>query len=231
MKNRIAVVAGGTGLVGGELVRELLIDPDWNKVYLLVRKPLEWIHPKLEQILVDWEGVFDLPQGITDAFCILGTTISKAGSKENFHKVDYEYPVIFAKAAKKAGAGGFFIVTALGADQNSLIFYNKVKGQVEAEIAKVGFAVFGVFRPSVLDGDRKEFRFGEKIIQTLAIFINPFLIGPVRKYRSIHSKIVGKAMLNLAWSDKKGNFILESDTIQLLGTSSARANIQSILKN
>ncbi|PJZ66302.1 oxidoreductase [Leptospira wolffii] len=229
MNNRIGIVAGATGLVGGELLQELLIDPTWSKVYVLVRRPLEWSHPKLETILIDWDRFPALPAGITDAFCCLGTTISQAGSKENFRKVDYEYAVSYAKAAKNAGADSFHIVTALGSDPHSLIFYNRVKGEAEAEIRKIGFSSLGIFRPSLLDGDRKEFRLGEKIGQVLAILINPLLFGPIRKYRSIQGKTVAKAMLNLAWSGKKGTFLVESDRIQVLGTSSARSNLDSIL--
>ncbi|GBF37959.1 oxidoreductase [Leptospira johnsonii] len=229
MNHRVAIVAGGTGLVGGELVQELLIDPSWDKVYLLVRKPLEWTHAKLELILTDWEKLPELPQGVTDAFCTLGTTIGKAGSKEKFKKVDLEYPISFAKVCKEKGVKSFFIVTALGADPNSFVFYNQVKGEVEAEISKLGFETFGIFRPSLLEGDRKEFRLGEKIGSKLAFLINPLLLGPFKKYRSIHAKTVAKSMVNLAWSDQKGKKIIESDKIQVLGSSSARANLDSIL--
>ncbi|PJZ76616.1 oxidoreductase [Leptospira neocaledonica] len=229
MNHRVAIVAGGTGLVGGELVQELLIDPSWDKVYLLVRKPLEWTHSKLELILTDWEKLPEFPQGITDAFCTLGTTIGKAGSKENFKKVDLEYPARFAKASKENGVKSFFIVTALGADSNSFAFYNQVKGEVETEISKLGFETFGIFRPSLLEGDRKEFRLAEKIGSKLAFLINPLLLGPLKKYRSIHAKTVAKSMLNLAWSAQKGKKIIESDKIQVLGSSSARANLHSIL--
>lgn len=228
MNHRVAIIAGGTGLVGGELVQELLIDPSWDKVYLLVRKPLGWTHSKLELILTDWEKLPEFPQGITDAFCTLGTTIGKAGSKENFKKVDFEYPFSFAKAAREKGVKSFFIVTALGADTNSFVFYNQVKGEVEEEISKLGFETFGIFRPSLLEGDRKEFRLGEKIGAKLAFLINPLLLGPLKKYRSIHAKTVAKSMLNLAWSGKKGKQIIESDQIQILGSSSARANLDSI---
>ncbi|TGK05396.1 oxidoreductase [Leptospira langatensis] len=229
MKNRVAIVAGGTGLVGGELVRELLIDPDWDKVYLLARKPVEWTHAKLELILTDWEHLSNFPKNITDAFCTLGTTIAKAGTKENFKKVDLDYVVSFAKAAREAGAKSFFVVTALGADPNSFVFYNKVKGQAEEEIAKIDFETVGIFRPSLLDGERKEFRLGEKIGQVVAVLLNSLLIGPIRKYRSIQARTVAKAMLNLAWSSKKGKFKIESDKIQKLGDGSARANMEYIL--
>ncbi|TGK43681.1 oxidoreductase [Leptospira andrefontaineae] len=230
MNHRVAIIAGGTGLVGGELVQELLIDPSWDKVYLLVRKPLEWTHSKLELILTDWEKLNEFPEGVvTDAFCTLGTTIGKAGSKENFKKVDLEYPIRFAKVAKEKGVKSFFIVTALGSDPNSFVFYNQVKGEVEAEISKLGFETFGIFRPSLLEGDRKEFRLGEKIGSKLAFLINPLLLGPLKKYRSIHAKTVARSMLNLAWSGKKGNHIIESDKIAVLGSSSARGNLENLI--
>ncbi|EPG75782.1 NADH(P)-binding protein, PF13460 family [Leptospira fainei serovar Hurstbridge str. BUT 6] len=230
MKNRIAVVAGGTGLVGSQLVRELLLDADWDKVYMIVRRPLSWSHPKLEPILVDWNHFPDLPKGVTDAFSALGTTIKQAGSREDFRKVDFDYAITFAKAAKSIGAKGFSLVSALGADPESIVFYNKVKGELEREISRLGFEYLGIFRPSLLEGDRKEFRIGEKIGAILAIFLNPILIGPLKKYRSIEGTVVAKAMLNVAWADLRGNIIIDSDKIQELGSSNVRAKISEILK-
>ncbi|EQA36657.1 NAD(P)H-binding protein, PF13460 family [Leptospira inadai serovar Lyme str. 10] len=230
MKHRIAVVAGGTGLVGGQLVRELLLDADWDKVYVIVRKPLSWSHPKLEPILVDWNRFPDLPKGITDAFSALGTTIQQAGTRENFRKVDFDYAISFAKAAKSNGVRGFSLISSLGADSKSIVFYNKVKGEVEGEISRLGFEYLGIFRPSLLEGDRKEFRIGEKIGAILAMFLNPILIGPFRKYRSIEGSVVAKAMLNAAWADLKGTIIIESDKIQELGSSTVRDRIPKILK-
>ncbi|TGK09893.1 oxidoreductase [Leptospira fletcheri] len=230
MDHRVAIVAGGTGLVGGHLLKELLLDPDWEKVYAFTRRPLSLSHSKLEIVQVDWDRLPDFPPGVTDAFAALGTTMKRAKTKENFRKTDYEYTLSFAKAAKASGVSHFSLVSSLGADQHSLVFYNKVKGEVEEAVVDLKFPYCGIFRPSLLEGDRSEFRFGEKIGSFLALFINPLLIGPARKYRSIQASTVAKAMVNAVWAGQKGTYRMESDRIQELGASSVRPNIPDLLK-
>ncbi|PJZ68496.1 nucleoside-diphosphate sugar epimerase [Leptospira perolatii] len=233
MKSRIAIIAGGTGLIGRHLIQELLLDNEWEKVYVLVRKPSPWEHSKLVPIQMNWDDLqsYHFPKDATHAFCALGTTMNRAGSKENFRKVDYQYVIDFAKAAKSSQITHFSVVSALGADANSFVFYNKVKGEMEASLKSLGFIYLGIFRPSLLEGDREEFRFGEKLGSFFAKLINPLLFGPLRKYRSILGFVVAKAMLNAAWALDGGTFVFESDKIAELGSADSRTRISEILKN
>jgi len=209
---RIALLAGSTGLIGGQLLQLLLDDAGYSKVIALSRKPLALSHPKLENAVLNIDQ-FD--QHVTliadDVFCCLGTTMKQAGSKEAFKKVDYEYPLFLAKTLKSNGAKQFLLVSALGSDKNSRIFYNRVKGEVEAAIANIGFNSFHIFKPSLLMGPRKEQRAGEdaaKVVYSIFGFLIP------QKYKGLESIKVARAMLSLAKANQPGIFVHESDVLQ-----------------
>lgn len=165
MDRKNALVAGATGLIGKYLLEELSASAYYQKVYALVRRPGSVFGA--EEIVSDFDtlSVASFPEGITDVFCSLGTTISKAGSRENFKKVDYEYVLKLAEFAKEKGAKSFLVVSALGADPKSLVFYNRVKGEMERGLEEIGFSFLGIFRPSLLEGERKEVRPGETVGQ------------------------------------------------------------------
>ncbi|PJZ56490.1 oxidoreductase [Leptospira barantonii] len=217
MAEKVALVAGATGLIGKYLLEELKSSGNYSKVYALVRKPGSV--QGADEIVSDYDtlSASSIPKGITDVFCSLGTTISKAGSQENFKKVDYEYVLKIAKLTKEKGARSFLVVTALGADVKSFVFYNRVKGEVERDLEGIGFPFLGIFRPSLLEGEREEARTGEAVGQFFAKIINPFLLGGTRKYRSIHGRTVAKAMISIAQKEPAGVRILESDRIESVG--------------
>lgn len=172
-------------------------------------------HQKLEQEIVDFDRLDQVAHYLegADVFCTLGTTIKKAGSKSAFTKVDQQYPLRLAQLSKKQGADSFLIVTALGADPKSSIFYNQVKGQLEVELQKLQLGRLHIFQPSLLLGDREEFRLGEKITTKL-ISVMPFLfIGPLRKYKPIHVHTVAKSMIQAARSARLGSFTYTSQEI------------------
>jgi uncharacterized protein YbjT (DUF2867 family) len=191
------VVLGGTGLIGGHLLRLVAADPAFDRVTAFSRRPIDDTPAGVEVRQVD----LGEPDGYRDAlgvdvvFCCLGTTIRKAGSKEAFRRVDHDYPVTVAKAACEAGARRYVIVTAVGADPDSSIFYNRVKGEVEAALFAVGF-VEGVvvIRPSMLLGDRGESRPAEKLGGLLMKVTAPVFGGPLKKYRAIEAETVARAM-------------------------------------
>lgn len=217
--SKIALIAGSTGLVGGFLLNYLLNNSNYSKVIALVRKKQNTIHQKLEQIVFDFENqesYSQLPK-VHSIYCTLGTTIKKAGGKDNFIKVDYAYPLALAKFGKEFGTEKFSIVTTMGADASSLVFYNKVKGEVEADIQKLNYPILHVFRPSLLLGNRAEIRVGEKVGEVFMQIFNPFLAGNLKKYRSIKADDVAKAM-NVA--ENKGIHIYLSDEIQKMADSS-----------
>ncbi|MDF2958450.1 MAG: NAD-dependent epimerase [Paenibacillus sp.] len=214
-----AIIAGATGLIGGELVRILLEDPFYDTIVALVRKETSLVHNKLVQAVTDYEK---LEAGVTDmagahVYCCLGTTIKKAGSKEQFRKVDYEYPMRLGKLALHGGAVEFLIVTAMGANSKSNLFYNQVKGETEDGLKQLGLPSLHIFRPSLLLGDRQEFRLGERIGSAVSGIISPLMAGGLRKYKPIQAITVAKAMLNAAKQDNKGIRVYESDQIEELG--------------
>jgi uncharacterized protein YbjT (DUF2867 family) len=159
---RTAVIAGATGLVGSRLLDLLLADDTWERVVAVGRRQVERSHPRLEQQVVDFADLGDLP-ACTDAFSCLGTTIKAAGSQDAFRAVDHDAVVALAEAAYRAGAERFLHVTALGASPRSRVFYNRVKGETERDVAASGVPATVAFRPSMLDGDRTESRPAERV--------------------------------------------------------------------
>lgn len=209
---RIALLAGATGLIGNHVLELLLADAAYDKVIALSRKPLVSKHTKLENVLVnidEWSKLNLLKAD--DVFCCLGTTIKQAKTKAAFRKVDFEYPVEVAKALKQNGATTFLLVSALGADKNSRIFYNQVKGEVEATITELGYNGTHVFRPSLLLGDRKEQRSGEDAAK---VFYKIFGWLIPQKYKGIEAAKVARAMVAEAKSGKQGLHVYESAVLQ-----------------
>ncbi|WP_224999351.1 oxidoreductase [Cesiribacter sp. SM1] len=217
---RTALIAGATGLVGWQLLNLLLSDPYYDRVYVLTRRKLTLEHPKLEQLVIDFDTLADrnlIPE-VQDVYCCLGTTMKKAGSKEAFRKVDFTYPYELAKLAANNGAHQFLLVTAMGANKSSLFFYNRVKGDVEEAICKISqYRTIHVFRPSLLLGRRQDDRKGEAFAQKITRIIRPLMVGPFRKYRPIQGHVVAEGMLAAAKSDQRGIMIHASEEIKKLG--------------
>jgi uncharacterized protein YbjT (DUF2867 family) len=213
---KIALVAGATGLVGNELLRYLLDHPAYNQVRVLTRKHLNITHPKLEEITVDFDQLHQYREffSVNEVYCCLGTTIKKAGSQEVFKKVDYDYPLSLAQLAKEKQVEKFLIITAMGAERRSKIFYNRVKGEVETALQQLGLHSLHIFRPSLLLGERKEFRFGEKAVIVMSPLLSIALIGRLRKYKPIRANTVARAMGLIGQRDTKGTYIYSSDEIE-----------------
>lgn len=215
---RNALIAGATGLVGKHLLSLLLNSQQYKKVYVLSRRPLGLEHPKLEEVIIDFDALpeQELPAA-EDVFCCLGTTMKKAGSKEAFRKVDFVYPYELAQKALQKGAEQYLLVSAMGANRRSFFFYNRVKGEVEEGISKLsGYKSIAIFRPSLLLGERPDERLGEDIAKRLMRFIKPLMIGPLRKYRGIHARTVANGMLKAAEQRPRGVHIYESEEIKPL---------------
>lgn len=216
MQTRTALVAGASGLVGGHLLDALLESPLYAQVHSLGRRPLPKQAPQLVQHTVDFarlDGVALPP--VDDAFCALGTTIKKAGSQEAFRAVDHDAVLAFAHAARKAGARCFVVVTALGADPRSRIFYNRVKGEAEASLQGVGFESLVIVRPSLLLGERAEHRRGEHAAIVLSKALGP-LLRPFAS-RPIEARTIARAMLHLAREAPPGARVVPSGELHALG--------------
>ncbi|MDP4169992.1 MAG: NAD(P)H-binding protein [Bacillota bacterium] len=215
MKQRSALVLGASGLIGSELVKLLLDSTEYSAVTLLVRRELPITHSKLSQVITDFDRLdeYDHVFRVDDVYSCLGTTIKVAKTKENFHKVDYEYTIKAAQMAKKNAAESLLTVTALGADSNSFFFYNRVKGNVERDLKKLSLASVHIFQPSLLLGDRNEFRRGEKIAEAIGTKLSFLFVGPMRKYKPIQAQTVARSMIEKALEKQKGFFIHRSEKI------------------
>lgn len=200
-RGRRAAVVGSSGLVGGHVLAQLLADGRWERVISLVRRPSGRVHPKLSEAVVD----FDRPETLRlhlaadDVFSCLGTTIKKAGSQAAFRTVDHDYPLAAAREALAAGASRYLVVTAVGADAHSRVFYNRVKGELEAALAGLAFAGgVDVFRPSLILGERAERRPAEAAAQLFMGATGPLFLGSLQRWRAIAAADVARAMLAAA---------------------------------
>ncbi len=205
MNGQTAVVLGATGLVGSHLLEQLLNDDAFTKVRVLVRRPLELQHPKLEVCITDFSNYADYQSKLGKGDCIfscIGTTNANVkGDKALYRTIDFDIPVNAARFGKEAGFQQYLLVSAAGADPKSSIFYSRLKGEVEEVIATYKFNSFHVFRPSFLLGNRKEQRTGESIGKKVFQFFS-FLIPS--KYKGIQAADVAKAMIKAAKDGKEG---------------------------
>jgi uncharacterized protein YbjT (DUF2867 family) len=215
MARKTALIVGATGLVGGHVLRLLLESEHYAAVKVLTRRSTGVSHPKLAEHIVDFgdADAFTPHTAADDAFCCLGTTIKKARTKEAFYTIDFTYPVTVAKACAAAGAGQFLIVTALGANPRSSVFYNRVKGEVEAAVRETSFKAVHIFRPSLLLGNRKEKRPMEELAGLLSRALAPLIAGPMAKYRPIEAQDVARAMVLVATAERPSG-IYESHIIR-----------------
>ncbi|WP_413557969.1 NAD(P)H-binding protein [Bdellovibrio sp. HCB209] len=214
-------MTGATGLVGNELLLLLANIDHVDRVTVLSRKPLGRFPAKIENIVLDFDKLANYSGSLKahTFVCCLGTTIKVAGSQEAFRKVDYDYVMEFAKIAEKAQAQKFMVISAMGANAESSVFYNRVKGEMERDLRKLSIPQIEVFRPSLLVGERKEHRTGEAFAIKLAPIMNALMIGPLKKYKAIAAKDVAKAMALAALNFNAGQFIYESDEIQRMSDS------------
>lgn len=215
-----AIVVGSTGLVGHELTELLLADSIYSEVITLVRKQSGRKHHKLREVVVEFDHLEKVKDQIKadEAFCCLGTTMKKAGSKEAFEKVDLIYPINFAKYFHANGGNEFTIISAMGADEQSMFYYNQIKGRVERELEQMKFEVLNIVRPSLLIGERKEKRAGEGIGAFIFSLIDWMFIGAMKRYKSIKATTVAKAMVRIQENNTEGINIYTSDKLQVLGT-------------
>lgn len=214
--NMKAILIGATGLIGQNLLMKLLSDDNYSHVLVISRKSLKLKHKKLNELVINFDDLAKHESEIVGdvVFCCLGTTIKKTPDLIIYRKIDYQYPLDVANIAFKNGAKQYHLISAMGADVKSRLFYSRTKGEVERDLQQIHFEAIHIYRPALLDGERKEERAAENLMIGLFRLINPILIGPLRKYRSIKIEKVADAMLAKAKSNEKGIFIHNSDDIQ-----------------
>mgnify|MGYP001268982138 CR=1 FL=1 len=210
---KTALIAGASGLVGSELLSLLVESNEYQTIHVVARRPGEVKHPKIVEHIIDFSQLDTIQVGerIDDAFCALGTTIKKAGSRELFERVDFKYIVDFALKSRMLGAKHFLLVSAMGADSSSKIFYNRVKGKTEEIVKRMEFEHLSVFRPSLLLGKRVEKRSAEKSAEWIMTTFD-FMVPA--KYKAIKAETVAVKMYRVASAGGKGTTMFESDQIR-----------------
>jgi len=194
---KVANIIGSTGLVGHQLLIQLLDHPEFEKVRIFVRRASGISHPKLEEQIID----FDFPESWKHLvkgdvlFSTLGTTIKTAKTKENQYRVDFTYQYEFAKVASENGVSAYLLVSSLGANPKSSVFYSRMKGELEDAVAKLPFRKLVIIRPSILDGDRQEKRAGEKVGLILSRFVTRFIL---KVYKPTPVNLLASKMISLS---------------------------------
>ena len=217
---RQALIFGATGAVGSELLKLCLDGDRYPRVIVIARRPTSLKHDKLFWIEAEFDALNRLEtiSGLSDgdAYCCLGTTIRAAGSESAFRRVDYDYVLNAARFAKKCGVIQFSMVTAIGANPASGMLYSRTKGQIEAAVIAEEFPSLHIFRPSLLRGERAEFRLKEEVANCVSFLMTPLFLGGLRRYKPVEISSVARAMYLSADQDVPTDSpcIHESDEIQ-----------------
>jgi uncharacterized protein YbjT (DUF2867 family) len=213
-----AIIAGASGLIGGELLNIILQHADYEHVLILVRAELPLKHKKLTQLVIDFDKLKDHENDIRAhaIFSCLGSTRKKTPDMDVYRKIDHDYPLQLAQMAAKNGVEQFHLVSSLGADASTSNFYTKMKGEIERDIKETALKCLHIYRPAFLTGDRKEERPLEGALNVFMKIIDPLLVGGLKKYRSIPAKTVAMAMYKESIINERGIFIHPSDKIKQL---------------
>lgn len=212
---KTAILLGATGLTGSLLLNRLIADPDYDKIKIFSRTAVGINSDKIEEHLIDLmklENQLDSFKGDV-VFCCIGTTKAKTPDKDLYRKIDHGIPVTAAKLAKQNAIPKYIVISSLGANKNSSVFYNKTKGEMECDVLNEAIPETYLLRPSLIVGDRNESRFGEKIG---AIFLKTFSFLIPKKYKSINAATIASAMHQLA-KEPYRNTVIPSDEIRVLG--------------
>ncbi|MDA3928208.1 MAG: NAD-dependent epimerase/dehydratase family protein [Prolixibacteraceae bacterium] len=210
-----ALIVGATGLVGKQILLELLANESYESIYVFSRRKLTVTHAKLKVQLHNLDSLNEikLDVKIDECYCTLGTTLKKAG-KEGQIKVDYQYVYELAKLCKRLSIPKFLVVSSQGANHQSNLFYLRLKGQMEEAIKKLNISTLFIVRPSLITGEREEKRIAETIGSYIYKALNPLMVGNLKKYRPVSGNQIAKCMIDLAQNAEKGTITIESDFIQ-----------------
>lgn len=216
MKGKTALLVGATGLVGTACLHELIKEKAYTKIHFFTRKKGDYDLPDhVVQHVVDFNelNAFSIDETIDAVFCCLGTTMKKAGSKAAFELVDYTYVMESAKLGLHHNATHFSFVSAVGADENSFFYYNRIKGKVEKDLKQLGYPSLVILRPSMLGGKRSEFRLGEQVGTWIMRLFNPLFAGKMKRYAIVDAEKVAKKMVALSLTHQHGIKLIQSESI------------------
>ena len=214
---KTAVILGATGLTGGMVLDLLLNDPRYSKIRALSRRSLGAKHSKLEEYIINMEDL-NSSQSLfiaDELYCCIGSTKAKTPDEEAYRRIDFGIPVHAARICKDNGVTSFLVISSLGADVKSKIFYSRLKGEMESAVRNYGIKKTVILRPSLIGGQRQEKRPGEQIGQIAMKLVNPFLIGPLKVYRTIDPGCIAKAMVWLANNPTEKPIFLSDELQQI----------------
>ncbi len=213
-----AIVAGSSGLIGSNLIPLLLANPNYSNVIAVGRRKIETSNPKLTQFTTSFDTLEEIKEELKGDvfFYCLGTTKSKTPDVNRYKTIELGYPTKAAQLSAENKVSQFHFISSLGADSKSANAYLRLKGKAEEAIQQLEFKSVHCYRPSVLKGNRKEFRMFERLFVGLMGIINPILTGKFKKYRSIDAELVAKAMVNQSLKNSLGIHVYESDQIREL---------------
>ena len=211
-------LVGASGLVGSDLLQILGYLDEVQSIKVITRRPVGKLMTHIENFVLNFDNLSAHKEALkSDVFiCCLGSTIKKAGSQEAFRKVDFDYVLEFAKIAEAVGAKKFLVISAMGANAQSLVFYNRVKGEMEEALRSLKIPQIEIFRPSLILGERKERRPGEEWAQKISPVLNRILLGPLKKYRASPARDIAKAMAIATLNFREGYYVYNSEHIALI---------------
>lgn len=213
---KTAIILGATGLTGAILLQKLIADERYESIKLFSRSKIEGLPDKVIQFIGDLLKLDQFKADFTadEVYCCIGTTSKKTPDKKRYKEIDYGIPVAAAQLSKENNIATFLVVSALGANKNSTVFYNKTKGEMEQDVLKKQVKNTFILRPSLIGGDRKERRILEKIGLVVFKIIQPLFIGKLKKYQIINAESIAQAMLNLANNNNSEEVIITSNEIK-----------------
>lgn len=218
-QDKTAIILGATGLTGGNVLQMLLKDTRYSKIKIFSRKGLGLQHPKLEEHIGDLLKLYQFKSDFTadEVFCCVGTTKAKTPDPKMYRDIDYGIPVSAATLCKQNNIGSFLVISALGANANSNITYNSLKGEMEEAVIDISLPKTHILQPALIAGKREEKRWGEWAAKQLMKVLNLVMVGPLAKYRSIHPESIAKAMVWLA-NNSDERVRIASDEIKRIGS-------------
>ena len=217
---KTAIILGASGLTGNLLLNQLIADERYNSIVIFNRKSIGQTHPKVTEFIGDILRLNQFKKEFTghEVYCCIGTTAKKTPDRSMYRNIDFGIPVATAQLCAKNKIDTFLVISAMGANPGSNLFYNKTKGEMEQAVLLKKIPNTYILRPSFIGGDRNENRPGEKIGMAIAKMIQPLLVGKLRKYRLIEADKIARAMVHLANSKPKSQ-VFTSDKIEALGST------------